>query len=319
MAAPYTSVLGPDSIPFYGGYGISTPYGILLPPFGKIAAYVRSTGVQDQDPFEIQNRLVTTLSAALPYVRSGKGDTIIVLPDHAENVTSATALSGLVAGTRILGIGHGSNKPTFSWTNTAGQWAVNVADVAISGLMLDLGQANGVTKAINVTGADCLMEGNRVVMGTDATHKAAIGIEVGTGANRFQFVSNKCEGVIAGAVTDGLLFAAAVVDARVTDNEFVFAAATTSMVRVGAVATLQLRILRNYFANTVASSTACVTFGAGAQTGIVAYNLFSILADGTANATGITFNAATLVRCFQNFTCDEPVKSGVLSPVVVAS
>src|SRR5262245_22829772 len=102
--------VGPVTTPMYTGFGVETPFGVILPPGGKIAAYVRSTGVQDQDPEEIANAVVPTLAQALPYVRSGKGDTIVCLPGHTENVTTGTALTGLKAGTRIIGMGHGSNR-----------------------------------------------------------------------------------------------------------------------------------------------------------------------------------------------------------------
>lgn len=292
-----------------------TPYGAIMPPSGRVVAYVRATAQNDDDA-TVASMRVASISAALNKCRSGYGDVIIVLPGHTEN---AAALTGLVAGTRIIGLGQGSNRPVITWAATGSTWAVNVADVCIMGLKLDLGGANGVTKAINVTGANCLMQANHIIMGTSATLKAVIGIEVGAGAANFVFDSNIVEGVIAGAVTDGLLVAAAVANCRIVNNEFNFAGATTSIVRVGAVACLGMRILNNMFENTVAASTACLTFGAAATTGTVAYNTFNILADGVASATGITFGAGVLVRCFQNFCSDEPLKSGVLSPPVVAT
>lgn len=312
------SPLGPHNIPFYSGFGVETPFGIMLPPGSKVAAYLRSGGVSTQDSPEIQSHLVKTLASALGYVRSGRGDTIIVLPGHTENVSSV-GMTGLTAGTVIMGLGTGSNRPTFTWNATDSQWAINVADVVVAGCKLDLGGANGVVKAINVTGANSILQNNHIVMGTSASLKAVIGVEYGTGSGGGQFLGNRVEGVIAGAVTDGVLVAAVANNIRITDNEFNFAAATTSMVRVGAVAALGLRICRNLFYNTVAASTACLNFGAAASDGIVSDNRFAILANGVASATGITFGAGCLVKCFENYCSDEPQKSGVLSPVVVAT
>lgn len=303
------------------GAGVRTPIGTLLPPGANIAAYVRSSGgqVSGEDPeLATSGRVVKTLAAALPYCRAGRGDYIIVLPGHTENVTSATALGGLVAGTRIIGVGNGSMMPTFTWTATAAQWAVNVADVVISGLKLDLGGANGVTKAINVTGAGVQIVANELVTSSGAALKAAIAVEVGTGAARFTFANNLVDGST-DAATDVLLVAAAVDRVRITDNEMSAAAtAANGLIRVSAAAT-NLRILRNHIANTVASSTACIAIGNVAATGIIADNYLSTLNNGTANAQGITVGAAGLVRCFQNFSSDEAARSGTLAPAVVAT
>lgn len=292
-----------------------TPWGSIVPPYGRVVAYVRATPFDDDD-LEAQNMRVASIEAALPRCKSGRGDIILVMPGHTQN---AAALTGLVAGTKIIGLGHGANRPIITWAATGSQWAINVADVMISGLKLDLGGANGVTKAIAITGADSLIQANHIIMGTSGTLKAVIGVEYGAGSDRGVFEENIVEGVIAGAVTDGVLVAAVANNIRIVKNEFNFAAATTSMVRVAAVAALGLRICDNLFYNTVAASTACLTFGAAASDGICSDNYFAILANGVASATGITFGAGCLVKCFQNFCSDEPQKSGVLSPVVVAT
>jgi hypothetical protein len=44
------------------------------------------------------------------------------------------------------------------------------------------------------------------------------------------------------------------------------------------------------------------------------YNNYSTLNDGTVTAQGAIFGAGALIRSFQCFSCDEPKKSGTLTP-----
>jgi hypothetical protein len=152
-----------------------------------------------------------------------------------------------------------------------------------------------------------------------AALKATIAIEVGTAAHRTRICRNVFRGTATHNVTDGILVAGVANDVAIHDNEMQFSAtAGNGLVRVSAAA-LNLKVMRNYMANTHTNSTACVAIGNVAASGIVAHNLFSILADGTAAATGITFGAASLVRPFQNFTSDEANESGVLAPAAVST
>lgn len=313
----YNGKYGPDVPLIQVGYGLRTPFGLILPPGGRVAAYVRSTGAQDQDDTAIANNLVSTLSAGLARCRAGLGDTVVLLPGHSESVADNAMLTNLVAGTRIIGVGVGSNMPTFRWTATTSQWVLNKADVYISGLRLRLEGANGVVKALAITGADNIITGCDIETASGATAKATICIEIGAGAHRCVISGNVFRGTATHNATDGVLIAGAVSDASVSDNDMQFSAtAGNGLVRVSAAA-LSLRILRNQMANTMTSSTSCITVGAVAATGNISDNRISVLATGaqTAGTTGIDVSAGTsLVRCFQNFICNDPRVSGILGP-----
>jgi len=309
------------NLPNYGlQAGLATPYGITLPPSQQVI-YVRSTGVQNGDNRDIAERLVPTLSAALAQCRSGYADTVVCLPGHSESVTDATMLTNLVAGTKIIGVGNGSNRPTFRWTATAAQWAITVNDVVFSNLNLQLEGANGVVKAIAITGNDVVFYSNDILVGSGASNKATIAIEVGTGAsggNRFVFDSNTVRGVVAGAVTNGLLISNAASDIRIVNNEMLFAGTTTNgNVNIQAAA-LNLRILNNFLENTVAASVACIVLSNAASDGIVAYNSVAVKSTGavTSGTTGITIGASSLVTFYQNYVANDPRTSGLLLPTV---
>lgn len=300
----------------YANYPAGVDLGtVMVMPSGANIIYCRSTGPQTYDPPALTGKLVATLSAALAQCRSGLYDTVVCLPGHTESVADNTMLANLVPGTRIIGMGRGSNMPVFRWTATGSQWIMNDADVFISGLRLRLEGANGVVKAIAITAADNRIEGCDIEVASGATAKATIAIEIGTGGTRAEICGNRFRGTATHNVTDGVLVAAAVDGVRICDNEMIFSAtAANGCVRVGAVAATSLMIARNYMFNTHTASTACIAIGAAASTGIIAYNSMGTVNDGTVTDQGVTFGAGALMRCFRNDSCDEANKSGTLTP-----
>ncbi len=307
----------PD-LPLYDlGAGIKTDFGTLLPPGTRIT-YVRSTGVQTGDPQSIAGRLLTTLNAACAECRSGMGDVIFVLPGHSENITGANALSNLVAGTRIIGLGslNQSNAPTLTWTATASQIAVAVADVSISGLRLLMDGANGVVKALNVTAPGFRLTNNYMRWSSGASNLATIAIEVGSTATDCVIAGNYVTGVAAGVVTNGIIAVGATVPSRlqIIGNNFqVACAAATGMINV-TVAALNVTIANNILSNITAASAAVITLANVATTGVISDNYMALLADGSPPVP-IVFGAAAVYKAFQNFCSDQANTSGFLRPV----
>ena len=314
---PYQSPYPADLPTMGAGVGIRTAYGlVLLPPGSKVAAFVRSTGAQPADDPQLSANLVTTLAAGLSRVRTGLGDTVVCLPGHSESVTDATMLTNLLPGTRIVGMGRGSNMPTFRWTATASQWVVDDADVVFQNLRLRLEGANGVVKAIVVTAADVGFYQNDIEVASGASNKATIALEFGSGANRFEVIGNVFRGTATHNVTDGVKVVAAVDQGRIEDNEMVFSAtAANGLVDFTAAAT-NVKMFRNYMYNTHTASTSCITMANVAVDGIVAENALAVVATGaqTSNTTGINTGAAVLVRFFDNLVSNDPRASGILQP-----
>jgi len=87
---------------------------------------------------------------------AGVGATIYVLPGHAENIASATALNCDVAGQQIIGIGRGSLVPKITLTTHVGAtWNVSAANVYIENFQLVgnfLNIASAMTIAATATG-----------------------------------------------------------------------------------------------------------------------------------------------------------------------
>lgn len=72
-----------------------------------------------------------TIVAATAKCTANQGDTIVVMPGHAETIAAATALTA-VAGITIIGLGQGAQRPTISFsTLTTAAYTLAVANVTI--------------------------------------------------------------------------------------------------------------------------------------------------------------------------------------------
>lgn len=143
------------------GYGLG-PYGKqaadeinqLLGYVAGTTYYVDSTnsaasdtaarlGTSRDEPF-------ATLDYAIGRCTASKGDTIVLMPGHAET-TTAIALD--VAGVRIVGLGYGRNRPTLTATTAASDLInVTAANCQLHNVRL-VGAASGNTSLLDTSAA----------------------------------------------------------------------------------------------------------------------------------------------------------------------
>lgn len=299
------------------GAGLRTPFGTIIPPGGNVI-YLRSTGPQDFDPPEIAARCNLTLESALAQCRAGRHDRIVALKGHSQNVTDATMMNALVNGTTLIGDGNpeDDDAPTFRWTNTAGQWVLDNKNVTLANLKLRLEGANGVTKALAVTGAQVRIVGCDIEIASGAANKAAIGIELAVGADRFAFQGNIVRGTT-DIVTNFLLVSGIVDQFKATDNEMIAACtAANGLINITAAAT-NIKLLRNTIFNTAAASTCCVNLANVVISGVIGDLDSATQNNGVATAQGLILGAAATVRLFRTFTCDQPILTGIANQGVV--
>lgn len=309
---PFNQV--PDLQSVYTQAGVRLPFGTLLAPGVRVAAYVRSGGMTSEDPVEWSNQFRTTLNAGLALARPGKNDIVYVLPGHTENLAAADVMTSLVAGTRIVGFGRGSNMPTLRWTATAATFLLDVADVCIQGLRLRMEGANGVVAPITISAADCCIADCDIEVASGATAKATTAITFAAGSARGQFLRNFMRGTAAHNCTDIVKVSAAVANVEIGHNRiFASATAANGLIHVTAAAT-ELFIHDNELFNTHTNSSSCITFDDVACTGVASGNRLAVLNAGTAASQGITFGTAALIRAFENYCSDEAQKSGALAP-----
>jgi hypothetical protein len=124
-----------------------------IPPTTGSVFFVHSgTGSNDNAGNE-PGAPLATIDAAVGRCTASKGDVIIVMPGHAENISAATSLVVDVAGISIIGLGWGGLRPTLSFTNTAGRIPVSAANVLIENLLC-VGAVADIVSGITITGDD---------------------------------------------------------------------------------------------------------------------------------------------------------------------
>lgn len=300
-------------LPFYNlAAGLLTPLGLLLPPGGRVVAYVRSTGPQSGDSGEIKRRVVTTLNKALSYCRSGMGDIVIVLPGHTENISTADAMSNLVAGTRIIGVGRGSAMPKLTWTAAAATFLLDVADVELSGFRLEMaGDPSGTTALsvaapITVSAQGCAIRNCIIRTSVDADQLATIPITTTAAADEFTMENVHMFGATAGESTTGVRLVGA--DRFVMRNcriQMATSSTTVGVVQCITTASTDILVENCTFQNRKAASVHAFT-GLAAVSGVVRDCDFGILD----NATLAGLVTPGDLQGFRNKTCNLAGEQG---------
>lgn len=110
----------------------------------------------------------TTLASALTNCTASNGDMIFLMPGHTEAPVATITVNK--AGVTIIGMGNGTNRPTFTPAHTAADDAfdITVANVKIKNINIDAGtNSTGNTVQVNVAAAghDFTMENCKIQMG----------------------------------------------------------------------------------------------------------------------------------------------------------
>jgi len=307
-----------DAQQIYSNAGLRTQYGVILPPGARVAAFVRSTGLQSGDDAFLATNLVPTLAQGLARVRPGLGDFVVCLPGHVESVVDATTFSSaLVSGTKIIGVGKGSNQPLFNFTTAGARWVVGVTDVLIAGLHITTSGAVTNATGISVTANDFAFLFNDVELNTTlGSFSIFIGIS-GT-ASRFDVSGNVVRGPSVGTTGTAVQLSSSGSDGRVADNEMICSCSSANGIINVTGAGTGLKILRNVLSNISAACVSAITLANVAITGQCAYNSIGVLSTGASvsGTTGITIGAAVVMSFFQNFITNDPLTSGKLLPTL---
>ena len=119
--------------------------------------YVDSgTGADTEDGLSWETALAT-LDAAIGKCTANNGDIIFVAPGHTETWTTTGAkVVGDIAGVTVIGLGQGSDRPTFSFGHTGTTWAISAANVTLVNLLL-VSAVDSITTFGTISGADCTL------------------------------------------------------------------------------------------------------------------------------------------------------------------
>lgn len=295
--------------------GISTEFGTLLPPGGRLAGYVRSTGPRDYDPQDVTTRLYRSLKDALRQCRAGAGDVVIVLAGHQENISTADYLSTMVAGTRIIGQGSGRSRPTFTWTTQLSSVLLARNDCVIDNCVLNLDPGAGtvnVAAPITVSAPGCAITNCDIRMGTDVNSKVTIGITTTVAGDDLVLAYNRIYGATAAECTTMIQLVGA--DRLVMRGNTVVgatSAAAVGVVRFFGTASTDVEIIGNRVRNNKALSSQAITGMAGLS-GFVDQLFMGVLSDAAAALTGAFSTPGNLMFGRQCYVANNNGERGAL-------
>ncbi len=189
---------------------------------------------------------------ALGVAAASAGDTIIVLEGHTEAISTEVAIA--TAGLKIVGLGVGTRRPTFTVSGTINGVSLDAANILFENFLFNEPGAAGDV-AIDVTTADCIVRNVQFDMATGEDY-----ITVAAGGDRL--IVEQCKFNVTGAGPDSgiLLEASGVDDVEIKDNYFILSAGGANPIDAGGIETTAahttLSVHDNIFAGDGVAATA---------------------------------------------------------------
>jgi len=141
----------------------------------------------------------STLDYAVSQCVANRGDIIFIKPGHAETIATATALAIDVAGVAVVGLGRGSNRPTFNLTATASTITMS-ANNCVFWNCLVTGGVDAIVAVFTISGADCALQLNY----RDVTGQCTDCVVTAATADRLFIDVNDYDGATAAGTNAGI-------------------------------------------------------------------------------------------------------------------
>jgi len=201
-----------------------------------------------------------TLAYAFTSDLVGSGDTVYLMPSHAETVAAAGGITMDISGVRVVGLGAGGIRPTFSFSTALSTWLITAASNTVENVLCTVSAAVDVAKAITVTAADCTFR-NVEARETAATYQFVDFLVLHTGAARTRVQGLKFLGAAGDIGNSAILVSAAVDGIRMED---IWVVGTLIAGGISTTAANTNMLLRDvYVENLLAGTDKCVVLNAG--------------------------------------------------------
>lgn len=264
----------------------------------------------------------STLSNALSACTASRGDIIMVMPGHAETISSSTALTISTAGVAIVGLGVGTARPTFT-LDTANTATINVtaANVSFSNCLfvanfLAIAALFSITTAKSFSLNDCEFRDTssvlnfKVIVDTNATSNDADGLSI-----------ERCKFNGLGTTSGSCLVKMDGTNKRLSIKDSYVTHAATSTAGLMPIATGKVvtnAIIENNIIDLVGAAAATtgviITTDGTTNSGVIRNNLVVSLDD----TTEILVTAASGFLHMLNYYTSDRDKSGYLLPAADA-
>ena len=273
--------------------------------------YVDSVTGSDSNNGSSPGSPFATLDYAIGQCTANKDDRIYVMAGHAESITAASGITCDVAGISIIGLGHGTVRPTFTWTATASTWVVSAANVKIENIRCTV-SIDEVVKLFSASAAGLTLD---KVDFFETASAQAIQFLLTTAACDDIVIKNcnHYQVTLAGG-SQAWIQLIGCDRAQVIDNRFhlqLADVATSAVISNITTACLGVLIARNQITMTgyTASLVSAILLNSG-TTGNVSDNRI-----GTNTAANTTINVAAGCYSFNNLCTNVADTSGILDPV----
>jgi hypothetical protein len=228
-----------------------------------------------------------TLDYAVGNCTANNGDVIYVMPGHAETIIADSGVDIDVAGVKVVGLGHGADRPTFTFTtNVAADFKLAAASIWIENLLF-LGGIDATTGVLEITGADCVVKNCEY---RDVTGQATDVIITTTAADRLLIDGLRFIGAAAAGANSAIALVAA--DDAEIRNCYIYGNFAVGAIDLRTTASPRVNIhdCKIWTAN---AADIAIVDTVGGSTGWIGPNLQIMLADNAANiteaVTGATF------------------------------
>lgn len=235
------------------------------PRTGKVLIVCGSSHVNYEELNEIfpasdKIRVVTDLQAAIDLCTNDEDDTIFVVNGYTENITSAGDITVNKIGVKVIGLGQGDNRPTFTFTTAiTADLEIDEEFATFENIIFDMTGFDAITAAIDVDATDCTFRKCKFVT-ADSGGQVVLGIL--TDANASRLTVEDCEFI--GSKHAGTTAAIRIVggtDHNIRNNRFIGAYSAG----VGAIEGITTDCDRswvtgNFIWNTTAASTKAMVF-----------------------------------------------------------
>lgn len=164
--------------------------------------YVDSGSGSSTNTGKTWSQALATLDQAINKCTANQGDTIVIAEGHSESYTTTGAKAIFdTAGINVIGLGSGSDRPTFSFGHVGATWTISAANTRLANLLFVTAIDSVVTYG-TISAADCTMINCE---SRDAADKEVLdGWTVSTLANRLKVENYKHVGYIGGNANDSI-------------------------------------------------------------------------------------------------------------------
>ena len=248
-----------------------------------------------------------TLDAAIGKCTADVGDIVYLAPLHAESeATAATSIATMdVSGVQVIGIGNGSNIPTFTLGAADAIFSISATNCRLSNVKITSSIADCAIGVSVAATADGLMIDNCVFRDGAVALELVIGINVATLCHNIKIIDNIFSTVPSGGCANAIVLAGASDNSTISGN-IAFGTYSAGALLCSAAKSVNLSIINNMFVNEGADiGIACKTD----TTGILRGNY---LGGVTSIANALTGEDALLPA--QNFVSGAANASGLLDP-----